>query len=208
MLVLWLLSRILILFGVRYFVRNWQKISAHGYLHLWQNEIPAHFYLYNLEVSYSILEPFTTTLQKVRRKYMADKKLYYDKIYGLVMQCRKSGLSVNSRTYVPWQIRMVTFLTILFVSSFNRLSDMFRQCFWPWQQGFQKICVCIFLMLLNLYKQIFKIIIRFQIIRFGCFCNTTDDCWTRCTVNCINHFPILLSDTKSTDCPFTGIIIY
>ena len=24
---------------------------------------------------------------------MADKKLYYDKIYGLVMQCRKSGLS-------------------------------------------------------------------------------------------------------------------
>lgn len=27
------------------------------------------------------------------RKYMADKKLYYDKIYGLVMQCRKSGLS-------------------------------------------------------------------------------------------------------------------
>lgn len=34
-----------------------------------------------------------TTLQKVRRKYMADKKLYYDKIYGLVMQCRKSGLS-------------------------------------------------------------------------------------------------------------------
>lgn len=35
----------------------------------------------------------TTTLQKVRRKYMADKKLYYDKIYGLVMQCRKSGLS-------------------------------------------------------------------------------------------------------------------
>ena len=29
---------------------------------------------------------------------MADKKLYYDKIYGIVMQCRKSGLSVNVRT--------------------------------------------------------------------------------------------------------------
>lgn len=24
---------------------------------------------------------------------MADKKVYYDKIYDLVMQCRKSGLS-------------------------------------------------------------------------------------------------------------------
>lgn len=50
MLVLWLLSRILILFGVRYFVRNWQKISAHGYFHLWQNEIPAHFYLYSQQI--------------------------------------------------------------------------------------------------------------------------------------------------------------
>ena len=30
---------------------------------------------------------------------MADKKLYYDKIYGLVMQCRKSGLS-----YKQWCI--------------------------------------------------------------------------------------------------------
>ena len=29
---------------------------------------------------------------------MADKKLYYDKIYGLVMQCRKSGLSDRKST--------------------------------------------------------------------------------------------------------------
>jgi len=36
------------------------------------------------------LEPFTTTLQKVRRKYMADKKLYYDKIYGLEIEQPKA----------------------------------------------------------------------------------------------------------------------
>ena len=31
---------------------------------------------------------------------MADKKLYYDKIYGLVMQCRKNSLSKISNEFV------------------------------------------------------------------------------------------------------------
>ena len=42
------------------------------------------------EVSYSMLETFTTTLGG---NWMANRKLNYDEIYELIMECRNSGLS-------------------------------------------------------------------------------------------------------------------
>ena len=54
----------------------------------------------------------------------------------------------------------------------------------------------------------FKIIKRFQTIRFCCFCNTVDDRRAGGSIDCIYHFPVLLSNTETANRTFTDIIVY
>ena len=46
-----------------------------------------------------------------------------------------------------------------------------------------------------------------SIIRFRSFHNTVNDCWRFGSMNHIDHLPIFLPNTKSSDCPFAGVIV-
>ena len=63
-------------------------------------------------------------------------------------------------------------LQSLFRFIFTRLPAVLRQAWRPGEQVVQKTAVSIVQMLWNFGKQVFKIIIRFQIVGFCCFCNT------------------------------------
>ena len=59
----------------------------------------------------------------------------------------------------------------------------------------------------NLFQKILYIVKRLQIIRFCSFHNTVNDCRRFGSMNRIDHLPILLPNTKSSDCPFAGVIV-
>ena len=50
----------------------------------------------------------------------------------------------------------------------------------------------------NLCQQMFKIFIWFQIVCFGCFCNTVDDRWILSTSDRIDQLPVFSPNTEST----------
>ena len=59
----------------------------------------------------------------------------------------------------------------------------------------------------NLFQEILYIIEWLQIVCFCCFNNAVNDCGSLGSIDRINHLPILLSNTKTPDCPFGCIII-
>ena len=63
-------------------------------------------------------------------------------------------------------------------------------------------------MLRNLGEQVFKIIIRFQIVGFRCFCNTVYNGTGFCTCNRIDHDPVLLANAESADRLLAELFIY
>ena len=63
-------------------------------------------------------------------------------------------------------------------------------------------------MLRDLGKQVFKIIIRFQVVGFRCFCDTIYNGAGFCPCNRIDHDPVLLADAESTDRLFGGVVVH
>ena len=64
------------------------------------------------------------------------------------------------------------------------------------------------LCLVDAWLRLVHIIKRFQIIGFCSFYNTVNDCGRFGSMDRIDHLPVLLSDTETTDCPFGCLFIY
>ena len=62
-------------------------------------------------------------------------------------------------------------------------------------------------MLRKLFQEILHIIERLQIVGLCSFHNAVNDCGSLGSIDCIDHLPILLPDTKTPDCPFRCVII-
>ena len=62
-------------------------------------------------------------------------------------------------------------------------------------------------MLRDLFQEMLHIIKRLQMIGFCSFHNTVNDCRSFGSIDCINHLPVLLPNTKASDCPFGCIIV-
>lgn len=77
----------------------------------------------------------------------------------------------------------------------------------PRQKIFQKGTIFLVCVSRNLFQKILYIVKRLQIIRFCSFHNTVNDCRRFGSMNRIDHLPILLPNTKSSDCPFAGVIV-
>lgn len=60
----------------------------------------------------------------------------------------------------------------------------------------------------DLFQEILHIIKWFQMIRFCGFYNAVYDRGSLGSIDRIDHLPILLPDTKTTDGPFRCVIIY
>ena len=63
-------------------------------------------------------------------------------------------------------------------------------------------------MLWDFGKQVFKIIIRFQIVGFCCFCNTVYNGAGLRPCNCIDHDPVLLADAESADRLLGSVVVH
>ncbi len=59
----------------------------------------------------------------------------------------------------------------------------------------------------NLFQEILHIIKRLQIIGFCSFHNTVNDCRRFGSIDRIDHLPILLPNTKASNCPFGCVVI-
>ena len=57
-------------------------------------------------------------------------------------------------------------------------------------------------------QEIFKVLIRFQIVCFCCFRNTVDDCRTFCSVDGVNDLPVFLSNTETANRSFCRLSTY
>ena len=60
---------------------------------------------------------------------------------------------------------------------------------------------------ITFYEALESIYEKFQIIGFCSFYNTVNDCGRFGSMDRIDHLPVFLSDTETTDCPFGCIII-
>ena len=63
-------------------------------------------------------------------------------------------------------------------------------------------------MLRDFAEQMFEIIIRFQVVGFRGFCNAVYNGARFCPCNRINHHPVLLTDTESTDRLLGGVVVH
>ena len=75
-------------------------------------------------------------------------------------------------------------------------------------QAIQKTAVSVIQMLRDLAEQVFKIIIRFQVVGFRCFCNTIYNGARFCPCNRIDHHPVLLADAESADRLLGGVVVH
>ena len=57
-------------------------------------------------------------------------------------------------------------------------------------------------------QQMFRVLVRFQIVGLCCLCDTVDHSGCLCSVYGINDFPVLLSDAEATDGTLRSIIIH
>ena len=90
-------------------------------------------------------------------------------------------------------------------------SAFLRKLWWPGHQNVQfcRIYISFFIaQLRQLCQDMSEVIVRAQVIQFGCVWNAVDKGTRFGSSCCVMEHPVLFTDTESTDSPFRCRVIY